>query len=138
MKSADDDHHSPSPRTDSPPDQRRSIDEPPETDGTPQLESSRQRAAVRFLLAANGPVKMGTIAEYVAADEQGTTVDQLETEQRLEAYVPLFQSFLPKLAQFGMVEYDQSRGIVYPTDRLEEIEPQLNAASRKRAVITSV
>ena len=133
------DGSAPSTRDDRVPDRRPQADEPTAVaqDDVPRLETQKQRTAVRFLIARNGPVKMGKIAEYVAAHEYETTVDQLETEQRLDAYVPLYQSFLPELDRFGLIEYDQCRGVVYPTDRLEELEPQLERAPQKRTMIAS-
>ena len=89
------------------------------------LQTSRRREAIRYLLERDGPVKMGDVAEHVAAREHGTTVAELTSAQRQRVYIPLYQSHLPKLDQEGLIEYEKSRGIVRPTERLRVFEPYL-------------
>uniref|UniRef100_A0A7D6GIT5 DUF7344 domain-containing protein n=2 Tax=Natrinema zhouii TaxID=1710539 RepID=A0A7D6GIT5_9EURY len=71
---------------------------------------------------------MGTLAEIVSAKEHETTVAELTSIQRQRVYVPLYQNYLPELDTKGFIEYNQSRGIVRPTDRLEVFRPYLEAA----------
>lgn len=71
---------------------------------------------------------MGTLAEIVSAKEHETTVAELTATQRQRVYVPLYQNHLPELDTKGFIEYDQSRGIVRSTGRLEVFRPYLEAA----------
>ncbi|WP_247004812.1 DUF7344 domain-containing protein [Halosolutus gelatinilyticus] len=102
-----------------------------ETDGLPPddifhiLQTNRRRDAIAYLLKNDSPVKMRDVAEFVAAKENGTTVAQLTSAQRQRVYIPLYQSHLPKLDREGIIEYNKSRGIVRPTDRLEIFRPYL-------------
>ncbi|WP_440765722.1 DUF7344 domain-containing protein [Natronorubrum sp. DTA7] len=89
------------------------------------LQTNRRRDAIAYLLDRDGPVKMSDVAEYVAAKENDTTVANLTSAQRQRVYIPLYQSHLPKLDKKGIVEYDQSRGIVRSTDRIEIFRPYL-------------
>jgi hypothetical protein len=89
------------------------------------LQTNRRRDAIRYLLDQDGPVKMRDVAEYVAARENDTTVAQLSSTERQRVYIPLYQSHLPKLDEEGVIEYNKSRGIVKPTDRLELFRPYL-------------
>ncbi|ELY42009.1 DUF7344 domain-containing protein [Natronorubrum tibetense] len=89
------------------------------------LQTNRRRDAIAYLLNRDGPVKMSDVAEYVAAKENETTVASLTSAQRQRVYIPLYQSHLPKLDKKGIVEYDQSRGIVRSTDRIEIFRPYL-------------
>jgi hypothetical protein len=89
------------------------------------LQTNRRRDAIRYLLDQDGPVKMRDVAEYVAARENDTTVAQLNSTERQRVYIPLYQSHLPKLDKEGIIEYNKSRGIVEPTDRLELFRPYL-------------
>lgn len=91
------------------------------------LQTNRRRESMRFLLEQDGPVKMRDVAEYVAAREHDTTVAELTSTQRQRVYIPLYQSHLPKLDKEGIIEYDKSRGIVRPTERLRVFEPYLEA-----------
>lgn len=92
------------------------------------LQTNRRRDAIRYLLETDGPVKMRDIAEYVAAKENDTTVEALSSTERQRVYIPLYQSHLPKLDEEGVIEYNQSRGIVRPTDQLTVFKPYLEAA----------
>ena len=93
------------------------------------LQTNRRRDAISYLLDREGPVKMADIAEHVAAKEHETTVAELTSTQRQRVYIPLYQSHLPKLDTKGIIEYEQSRGIVRPTDRLELFRPFIEATS---------
>ena len=93
------------------------------------LQTNRRRDAIAYLLDRDGPVKMSDVAEYVAAKENGTTVANLTSAQRQRVYIPLYQSHLPKLDKKGIIEYDQPRGIVRSTDRIETFRPYLEEAT---------
>ncbi|WP_436347813.1 DUF7344 domain-containing protein [Natronorubrum sp. FCH18a] len=93
------------------------------------LQTNRRRDAITYLIDKDGPVKMSDVAEYVAAAENDTTVANLTSAQRQRAYIPLYQSHLPKLDKKGIIEYEQSRGIVRPTDRIEIFRPYLEETS---------
>ncbi|PGF17345.1 hypothetical protein CP556_15400 [Natrinema sp. CBA1119] len=92
------------------------------------LQTNRRRETIRYLLDEDGLVKMRDVAEHVAATEHETTVAQLTSAQRQRVYIPLYQSHLPKLDKKGIIEYDQPRGVVRPTDRLEIFRPYLEAS----------
>ena len=95
------------------------------------LQTNRRRDAISYLLDREGPVKMGEIAEHVAAKEHETTLAELTSTQRQRVYIPLYQSHLPKLDSKGVIEYDKSRGIVRPTDRIEIFRPFIEATSER-------
>ncbi|WP_049972884.1 DUF7344 domain-containing protein [Haladaptatus cibarius] len=90
------------------------------------LQSQRRRDAIRFLRDKDGPVEMRDIAEQVAAWENDTTVQTLSSSERQRAYIPLYQSHLPKLDEEGIIEYDQNRGIVRKTPLSEQLECYLD------------
>ncbi len=90
------------------------------------LQSERRRAVIRYLRDTEQPVKMRDIAEQVAAWENDTTVQALSSDQRQRAYIPLYQSHLPKLDEEGVIEYDQSRGTVRKTPCATQLERLLD------------
>ena len=90
------------------------------------LQTNRRRDTIRYLLELDEEsVKMRDIAEHVAAREHETTVAELTSAQRQRVYIPLYQSHLPKLDKKGVIEYNKSRGIVRPTDRITIFQPHL-------------
>ncbi|ADD04429.1 uncharacterized protein Nmag_0845 [Natrialba magadii ATCC 43099] len=89
------------------------------------LQTSRRREAIRYVLDSEGTVKMGNLAEHVAAREHDTTVAKLTSTQRQRVYIPLYQSHLPKLDKAGVIEYNKSRGIIRPGAHLETFRPYL-------------
>ncbi|TYL40348.1 hypothetical protein CV102_01870 [Natronococcus pandeyae] len=91
------------------------------------LQTNRRRDTIRYLLEEDGPVKMRDVAEYVAARENETTVAKLSSTERQRVYIPLYQSHLPKLDEEGVIEYNQPRGIVRPTEQLDTFEPYIKA-----------
>lgn len=93
------------------------------------LQNQRRRNVLRYLRDADEPVEMRDIAEQVAAWENNTTVAALSSDARQRAYIPLYQSHLPKLDEEGVINYDQSRGIVEPTPLAEELNEYLNPST---------
>ncbi|WP_180842009.1 DUF7344 domain-containing protein [Natrinema zhouii] len=94
------------------------------------LQASRRRDIIAHLLDNERPIKMGDLVEIISAEEHETTVAELTSTQRQRVYIPLYQEHLPKLDKKGIVEYNQQRGIVRPTDRLEVFRPHLEAVDR--------
>jgi len=62
----------------------------------------------------------------VAAWENDTTVQALTSDERQRAYIPLYQSHLPKLDEEGVIEYNKNRGIVKKTQLATELERYLS------------
>lgn len=91
------------------------------------LQASRRRDVIAHLLDNDEPIKMGDLAEIVSAKEHDTTVAKLTSTQRQRVYIPLYQEHLPKLDRKGIIEYNQQRGVVQPTDRLNSFRPHLEA-----------
>ncbi len=90
------------------------------------LQNERRRLVIRYLREADsdaedGRVWMRDIAEQVAAWEHDTTVAQLSSTERQRVYIPLYQNHLPKLDEAGVIDYDQSRGVVVPTERVDRL-----------------
>lgn len=92
------------------------------------LQNERRRQVLRYVTNREGPFEMRTIAEQVAAWEHDTTVRELTSDQRQRVYIALYQSHLSKLDEVGLIEYQQSRGIVEVTDRIDVVEPHIGAS----------
>lgn len=103
------------------------------------LQNGRRRNALQFLREADEVVRMGDLAEAVAAWENETTVDRLRCEQRKRVYIALHQVHLPKLDEAGVVDYDSDRGTIslLPAarplyDAIDALSPDVRDASPGR------
>lgn len=95
------------------------------------LQTQRRRDALRYLKHHDNPVEMRALAEQVAAWENDTTVAKLTSAERQRVYIALYQSHLPKLDEKGIIEYNQSRGVVERAARAERFDPYLEAESNR-------
>ncbi|MBV0925477.1 hypothetical protein KTS45_14815 [Halomicroarcula limicola] len=91
------------------------------------LQNRRRRDALRYLEGEDEEVRMRDLAEQVAAWEHDTTVQALTSDERQRVYIALYQSHLPKLDDEGVIEYNQSRGIVKRTAVADQLSPYLDA-----------
>ncbi|WP_396613808.1 hypothetical protein ACH9L7_18200 (plasmid) [Haloferax sp. S1W] len=85
------------------------------------LQNERRRNVLKYLRDRDGPVQMRDIAEQVAAWEHDTTVQALMSDQRQRVYIALYQAHLPKLDEEGIIDYNQSRGIVEKKPQAERL-----------------
>ncbi|WP_144905700.1 DUF7344 domain-containing protein [Halobellus captivus] len=90
------------------------------------LQNERRRLVLKYLEGRDGEVRMRDIAEQVAAWEHDTTVQALTSTQRQRVYIPLYQNHLTKLDDKGIIEYNQSRGIVKRTPLADELQAYLD------------
>lgn len=93
------------------------------------LQNERRRLVIRYLLEHSGSADVPSLVDQIGAWEQETAVEALPEEQRQRIYVDVYQSQLPKLDAQGFVDYDQSRGIVEPTETLQTLEPYLQVGT---------
>jgi hypothetical protein len=91
------------------------------------LQNGRRRAVLRYFAShpEQEEFNMRTVAEAIAAWENETTVEQLCSDQRQRVYIALYQSHLPKLDEYGVIEYNQSRGRIVPTPLTALFAPYL-------------
>lgn len=90
------------------------------------LRSSRRREVLHYLNEQATETNIGTLAEHVAAVENDIDVNELTSTQRKRVYISLYQSHLPKMADHGVIEYDD-RGTVRLLEPAELLFPYLCA-----------
>lgn len=100
----------------------------PKDDGFHILQNARRRAVLRYLLEHAGQEQfvMRDVAEEVAAWEHNTTIRQLSSDERQRVHIALYQKHLPKLDNYGVIEYDQNRGSIEPTPLIHVFAPYLD------------
>jgi len=80
------------------------------------LKNRRRRLILKYLEDEDDPTPLGELAEHIAAIENDIDVRQLNSQQRKRVYIGLYQCHLPKMDDAGIIEYNQTRGIVELND----------------------
>lgn len=95
------------------------------------LSSPRRRFVLYYLRGADEPIELGELANEVAAWENETEVSELTSQQRKRVYVSLYQTHIPKLEEFGVIDYDPESGLVRPTDQVQNIGQYLQTENEQ-------
>ena len=90
------------------------------------LLKNPRRRAVLVQLRATPTTTLSDLADQIAAEENDTTPEQLSSSERKRVYISLYQNHLPKLAEFGAIDYDQSRGDVSRCKRGRRLQRYLD------------
>lgn len=90
------------------------------------LSNRRRRFALHALRRDGDTVDIGTLAEQIAAWENGTDPASVTSTERKRVYTALQQSHLPRMHEVGMVKFDKRAGTVDATDAAEEIDVYLD------------
>lgn len=75
------------------------------------LGTSRRRAVIRYLETNPGPISIGELADYIAAQEYDKTPEEVTQNERKRVYVSLYQSHLPKMTAADVIAYEQGESI---------------------------
>ncbi|MFW6000274.1 MAG: DUF7344 domain-containing protein, partial [Halorubrum sp.] len=91
------------------------------------LANQRRRFAVHLLKReSDDAVKIGEMAEQIAAWENGIDPAEISSSERKRVYTALQQSHLPKMDDAGVVEFNKARGVVEPTPALTDVDVYLD------------
>lgn len=93
------------------------------------LRNRRRQLVLEFLRDRDEKVTLGELAEHIAAIENDTTVRQLNAQQRKRVYIGLYQSHLPKMADVGVIEFNQSRGHISRGESIDQLLRYLDVAT---------
>ena len=87
------------------------------------LSNRRRQYVLHYLMTEADDQRVGLreLVDQVAAWENDTSVERLDSDARKCVYTALRQSHLPKLHEVGIVEYDNLRGEVAPTDVTRDV-----------------
>jgi hypothetical protein len=87
------------------------------------LSNRRRRFAMHYLKRHDGtPVEVSELAERVASWENGKEARTLTTRERKRVRNALRQFHLPKMAEYGFVEYDSGSGTVRLTEAADDAD----------------
>ncbi|WP_138004366.1 DUF7344 domain-containing protein [Halalkalirubrum salinum] len=77
------------------------------------LKNDRRRMVIEYLKnQEDGCATLDVVAEHIAAIENGVDVSQISSSQRKRVYIGLYQCHLPKMDEYGVVDYEKSRGTI--------------------------
>ncbi len=85
------------------------------------LSNRRRRYAVHLLKRLDEPVELGDMAEQIAAWENEIDRWEVDHAQRKRVYTALQQIHLPRMADSGIVAFDDRAGVVEPTAATEQL-----------------
>ncbi|ELZ44600.1 hypothetical protein C464_13260 [Halorubrum coriense DSM 10284] len=87
------------------------------------LANQRRRFAVHLLKREDqDTLRIGDMAEQIAAWENGIETTEITGPERKRVYTALQQSHLPKMDDAGVVEFNKDRGIIEPTSALQDVD----------------
>jgi len=90
------------------------------------LSNRRRRDVLRHLEQHGGVLSHGELAEYIAAEENGKSVDELTSKERKRIYVSLYQCHLPKMADEDVIEFERTGGTVELLAPAAQVERHLD------------
>lgn len=95
------------------------------------LSNARRRCALHYI-KQNGDrwVELRELVDYVAAWENDTSIEDLESSDRKCVYTALRQSHLPRMEEAGIIEYDTMRGDLKLTPEARQVELYLERVPR--------
>ena len=86
----------------------------------------RQRVLGYLAITDDEVIRIGDLAEHVAAIENDMPVNALSSQQRKRVYVALYQCHLPKMADAGVIEFDKDRGTIKIGPNAAQLRPYLD------------
>ncbi|ELZ88588.1 DUF7344 domain-containing protein [Haloferax sulfurifontis] len=90
------------------------------------LKNQRRRDALRYLKENDGEAKLGDMAEFIAAKENGIEIKALSSSQRKRVYIGLYQCHLPKMDSAGIVDFEKNRGDITLLDTAKQLDQYLD------------
>ena len=92
------------------------------------LSHSYRRFILQYLQTAGTPLSVNEVAtELVAWQNPLAAADQLSDGRATPVEISLVHSHLPKMAEVGLIRYDETRQTVTLGDRTEEVQAHLQA-----------
>lgn len=85
------------------------------------LSFERRRRAVEYIATQEGTISVGELAEYIAAAENDCTINEVTSDERSRVYISLIQQHLPKLERLDLIDYDDDRKEIEPTERCARV-----------------
>lgn len=109
------------------------------------LSSDRRRSLIYFLETQDGEADLSELSVLIAAWETETDPADIDEQARNRVYISLYQTHIPKLEDYGLIEYDSENRIVSGTGDLADViavvdssDPTPNTSSAIRGVYSGL
>ncbi|MFC4248608.1 hypothetical protein ACFOZ7_17025 [Natribaculum luteum] len=89
------------------------------------LANRRRRYLLYALREYDEPIELSKLAEQVAGWEHDVPPDEVAKNEYKSVYVSSVQCHVPKLADSGVVDHDESNHTVVLSDNFEQLQPYL-------------
>lgn len=101
------------------------------TDTVLELLAHRFRRELIFCLRTyEEPLAVADVADEIAiATNGGTPLTEIDPETVAEIYMELYHTHIPRLADHGVVAYDQDRDLVALSENADQLNPYLELAT---------
>ncbi|ELY44015.1 DUF7344 domain-containing protein [Natronorubrum bangense] len=90
------------------------------------LLAESERRYLLYELATHSGANLEEVVGQIAAWEHDDDQTQVDDETRQRVYVSLVHNHLPRLADYGIIEYDLRSGDIVLDDGFDDIKPLLN------------
>ena len=91
------------------------------------LKNPRRRMVISYLKENGNTATLSDVAEHIAASENGISVQELSSDQRKRVYIGLYQCHLPKMDNFGVVDYDKNRGTIKLRESVAQLDSYIDS-----------
>lgn len=78
--------------------------------------NQRRRYAIYYLQQHDKPMALAAVADEIAVYEDETDITDIPAEEIKPVYASLYHSHIPKLADAGIVEYNEDRNTATLTE----------------------
>ncbi|WP_306052308.1 DUF7344 domain-containing protein [Natronococcus wangiae] len=101
----------------------------PRDDEVAILRSSRRRTLLALLTAYDRTLTTNDLTKEIAVRERDESITDVPGDVLARIAISLHHAHIPKLVDAGLVEYDEKRHLVDPTEKLAHLEPRLSRAA---------
>lgn len=92
------------------------------------LSNYRRRAVLAQLITHERRLTVNDLAKETVVREEDVPITDVPGDELTHVHISLQHNHIPKLAKTPLIEYDEERKIVEPTEYLEPLEPFLSPA----------
>lgn len=89
------------------------------------LGNERRRCIVQYIISNGDAIELEALVDHVAAWENEKSIDSLTRSERKRVYTALKQTHLPKMEEFGLIQFDSDRNIVRTAEKFSELDVYL-------------
>lgn len=99
------------------------------------LQNERRRAVLQRLFERGESIGVTEVSRAVAADEYDVEPDALTSDQYKRVYTALHQCHLPRMDDFGVIDFDKETNTISLSEASTEVQPYLHQRDVSRLAL---